>query len=330
MVRLKDIAAQSGHSISTVSKALNYSEELSTQTIEQIWQTARAMGYMPKRSQDSRGKFIGVILPEVEGHHYSHLLHALNRKLESQGYTMFTMLTSYYSQSVRPLLERMYQLQPDGLILQWEPFFTREDYEMLCAGSIPAILLNGSDMNFPLDSIEIHPENGVRLAVEHLTQLGHRKIGYLGEHNSDIRYRAFCRQLEQHRITPNPAWILQTDTRFEKGGYELATALLDRGDLPTAIVACYDVFAMGIIKAFSERGIRIPEDISLISFDNIVMDDYCSVPLSSVAFPVEEMSAIAVKVLMDAIRNPAGHVVQNISLWSKLVARNSTAPCRED
>jgi len=194
---------------------------------------------------------------------------------------------------------------------------------------IPTVVLNESPLFYPLDSITIGVEQNVKLAVDHLLEQGHKKIGYLGEYNSDGRYRSFCDLMEQEGIPVDPRFVKRGALRFEQGGYQMACELLREPELPTAILTSYDQMAIGAIRAFNEHGIKVPEDISVVGFDNIVTDEYCHVALTSVTNPVEQMGITAIKILLDAIHHPSTHVIQNVSLQSRLVIRESTCAVGE-
>jgi len=326
MVKLKDIAQATGLTVSTVSKALSRSDEISEATTRRVLDAAHGMGYQPRRAANRDVKTIGVILPEVRSHYYAELMHALTHEIESHGYAMITMLTPDFSAKVGPYIERLCQYDPDGLILNCYHELPEETFRTVLDTGVPSLLLTEVTPSCPLDSICIKTEFSVRLAVEYLLQLGHREIGYLGEYNSDVRYHAFLDLMKQNEIDVNPRFVKRTSTRFEQGGYEAACELLREPQLPTAVLTSYDQIAFGAMRAFRERGVRIPEDLSIVGFDNIVMDEYYPVPLTSVTNPVEQMGITAVKILLGAIRNPAAHVVQNVSLQSRLVIRKSACP----
>lgn len=327
MVRLKDIAQVTGLTVSTVSKALNHSREISAETSAKVMEAARSLGYISKREMRKDSKTIGVILPEVESHYYALLMQILSREIESRGYEMITMLTSSFSSDPGPYIGKMSQYGLAGMILCCGFSFSEEAYQLLLQTGIPTLLLNEGDRMLPMiDSIYISVKYGVNLAVEHLLELGHRKIGYLGEYFSDERYQFFCESMKRYHLEVNPDFIRRTKTRFEEGGYELACELLREKELPTAIVVCYDQVAFGAMRAFREYGVRIPEDISIVSFDNIAMDEYYPIPLTSVVNPVGQMGITAVKILLDAVTKGKEHVVQNVSLQSRLIIRNSTCP----
>ncbi|MPN15834.1 HTH-type transcriptional repressor CytR [bioreactor metagenome] len=182
-----------------------------------------------------------------------------------------------------------------------------------------------------MDTISIANEMAVRQALDHLIELGHREIGYIGEFASDVRYLAFTRYLKELGLPVREEHMKRGKERFELGGYLRAKELLKEQGEPrvTAVLACYDQVALGALDAFAEEGVRVPEDLSIIGFDNIILNDYLPIQLTSISNPTEQLSALAVKLLMDNLVEKEGHVVQNVSLQPRLVVRGSTRPPRE-
>ena len=326
MVKLRDIAEATGLTVSTVSKALNHSAEISKATTDLVWEKALEMGYAVKKPANPVQRTIGVIIPEVRSNYYAELMHSLANAIEKNGFTMITMMSTEYSASVKPAIERITQFKLDGLFVCCDVAFSDDSYEAIKNAGMPTLLLTEVDLPYMVDSIFIKGETGIEMAVDHLVELGHTKIGYIGEKASDIRYHAMCKCFRQRGIEIVPAFMKRGEERFELGGYLRALELLKEKELPTAIFASYDQIAFGAIRAFQEHGIRVPEDISIIGFDNIVMDNYHPVKLTSITNPVEQMGITAVKILMDAIKHPRSHVVQNVALQSRLVVRKSTCP----
>lgn len=324
MVKLRDIAEATGLTVSTISKALNHSAEISKATTDLVWEKAKEMGYVFKKPANPTHRTIGVIIPEVRSNYYAELLHSLANAIEKNGFTMITVMSTEYGASMKPCIERITQFKLDGLLVCCDVAFSDRDYELLRDSGIPTLLLTDMDFPYMMDTIYIKGETGIDMAVDYLLELGHTRIGYLGEKASDIRYHAICKSLRQRGIEIVPAFMKRGEDRFEKGGYLRALELLKEKELPTAVFACYDQIAFGAMRAFQENGIRVPEDISIIGFDNTVMDNYHPVTLSSITNPVDQMGATAVKILLDAINHPRSHVVQNVALQSRLVIRKST------
>ncbi len=330
MVKLKDIAKETGLTPSTISKALHHSSEISEETTRLVEETARRMGYVSRKKESCAEKRIGIILPEVKSHYFASLMEILCHEGEKRGCSVVTMLTDGYPVNLEPALESIRKYKLDGLIVGCGS--AALDGKLLGGREkkIPIVALREKEqLNSPIDGICISGYYGVGQAVDHLRELGHTRIGYLGEHNSCRRYQAFCEAMERNQLTVNPQFVRQVSTRFEAGGYEAARELLKEPELPTAIFACYDQFAFGAMNAFMERGLRIPEDISMVGYDNVEMSRYYPVPLTSVTNPVEQMGITAINNLLAAIEEGERHVVQNVSLQTRLVVRKSTCPPRQ-
>ena len=327
MVKLKDIARETGLTISTVSKALNRSPEISTMTTELVWEKAKEMGYFSRRVVDRRTKLVGVLLPEVRSHYYAEMMHALSRELQREGYTMATILTNQYDEDVQPYLARLPQYDMDGLIVCCDHGFTAENYRALATGPVPTVLIASGNAPCFLDTVSLG--GGMREMIDHLVGLGHRKIGYLGEENTEVLYHNIRSLLPEYGIEPVSGWMKQGRERFEQGGYLRAMELLKEKELPTAVVTGYDQMAYGAMRAFAEHGIRVPEDISVVGHSCALPDESCPMSLTTVMKPVAQMSVTAVRILKDAMENPKTHIIRNVALQSRLVVRNSTCPPRE-
>lgn len=333
MIRLKDIAEKAGVTVPSVSKALNNSPEISEETALLIKKVAKEMGYEARPVNKKRNYVVGVIVPEVSSHYYAQLLTSIGQALEKQGYTMLTMMTFFRPENDKSVVEQLCRYKLDGIIVSCYHPMSKQIYDIIRNSGTPVLFLEEVQQSWmPLcdaDSIYINQELGVRLLLEHLVELGHENIGYLGEDNSAIRYRTLVNFLEERKLPLRSEFVKIGSERFETGGYQYAQKLLKENKLPTAVFCAYDQMAYGAMKAFGEHGLRIPEDISVVGFDNNVMDDFTHVSLTTVTNPVEEMGAVAVRILMDKIENPRTHVVQRVSLQSRLITRSSTCPPKD-
>ncbi len=330
MVKLRDIALKTGLNVSTVSRALRDSSDISPDTCKLVKKVARELGYRFRIEDKSRSKTIGVILPEVSSHYYAELAHSLSTEIRKQGYNMFVVLSGFASEAVDEAFELLAQQDVCGILICY--FFDTDAVrgngwfsERLIKSEIPVVLLSEINSAVPIDMIYVDSDGCMQLAVEHLISLGHEKIGYIGEYTSDSRFRALVDYMEQKALTLKPEFVKRGAERFEIGGYLRTKELLAEKQLPSAIIACYDQVAIGVMKALNEAGLRVPEDISVIGVDNIVMNDYLPVKLTSITNPVGQMGIVAVKLLMDSLNNREDHVVQNVALQSKLIIRDSTS-----
>jgi LacI family transcriptional regulator len=291
---------------------------------------ARELGYRFRREDRSRSKTIGVILPEVSSHYYAELAHSVSTEIRKQGYNMFVALSGFASKAVDEAFEMLARQEVCGILICYiaDTEAVRRDgwfSERLIKSEIPVVLLTEINSAVPLDMIYVDSSGCMQLAVDHLVSLGHEKIGYIGEYTSDSRFRAMVDYMEQKGLSVKPEFVKRGAERFEIGGYLRTKELLAEKELPTAIIACYDQVAIGVMKALNEAGLRVPEDISVIGVDNIVMNDYLPIKLTSITNPAGQIGIVAVKLLMDSLNNKEDHVVQNVALQSKLVIRDSTS-----
>lgn len=320
-VKLIDIAEKTGLNTSTVSRALKDRKDISPETRARVQAAAAELGYSPRYIEN---KMVGVLLPEVRSQYYAELTHMLEEELRKEGYSALCMFTGFTRERIEQAFEVLTRQNVSGIIVSEAAYNRKAPGVYTQKNNIPVVILSELDNEVPIDSIYIDQQKILSLAVEHLLSLGHTRIGYIGEELSDVRYRTFVKALEQNGITLNPAFVKIGTERFEVGGYLRAKELLQEPVLPTAVIGSYDQVAIGAIKAFAEAGLKIPKNMSVMGVDNIVTDDFMATGLTSITNPVGQMGIVAVKLLMDIIKDPASHVVQHVALQSKLVVRDST------
>jgi DNA-binding LacI/PurR family transcriptional regulator len=334
MVTLSDIALKTGLNVSTVSRALRGNSDISKETCRLAKKVAKELGYQYRKTAVTRNSIIGVILPELSSHYYSELAHLLFNEIHKQGYGMQIALSGFSTKGIDEVYEQFIQEDVSGILICGigigetdVEHLDRWLSERLLKSEVPVVLLGDidADSTEPIDMIYVDVYGCMQIAVEHLMGLGHTQIGYVGEYFSDMRYKVMCKIMRQKGLAIQPEFMKQGEERFELGGYLRTKELLSEKKWPTAIVACYDQVAIGAMRALNEAGLRIPEDMSIIGFDNIVSDEYLPVKLTSITNPAGQISVVALKLLLDNINHKDEHVIQNVALMAKLVVRNSTA-----
>ncbi|WP_053362784.1 LacI family DNA-binding transcriptional regulator [Bacillus sp. FJAT-27251] len=307
-VTLKDIADKVNVSVSTVSRVLNNGvTSIPQETREEIFRISREIGYQKihDRKKDRKNeKKIGCILYNMKGKYqdpfFSEVIYGIERELLDQGLTLnFT-----YDQKDILNLDFIdnFDLENLGIIVVG-PIQT-ELLENL-SSKIPFVLSVGGTPQINLDYVTVDFFKAAERAVQHLMNLGHRKIAcisastpYLGlSEKEDDRFRGFQSILVSKKISINPDWV--QDGRFTiEGGYTAMKKILGGKERPTAIFSASDQMAHGAYRAIQEEGMNIPQDISIVSFDDIEMSKFVSPPLSTVRVYKEEMGRISVKMLL--------------------------------
>lgn len=336
MPTLKDIAEKVGVNKSTVSRALSDSGKIARKTREEILRVANELGYIPNETAKilagKRSKTIGIILPELDCNYYAGLVGAIEFKLKEKGYSLIIGQTGFKHENEFHYLELFVRKNLDGIIISIHDRkkFAQEFAKARKILKIPIVIIEYF-LDLPdYDTIEIDNMYGVDIAVDHLYKLGHRRIGFISEHLSMVtRYPAFIKAMKKHNLPVDQNIVKYGSERLELGGYLRMKEMLKEKEIPTAVFVSYDTMAQGALSAIAEEGMRVPEDISIVGFDNIRESAYFSPPLTTVAPPVLEMSERAVETLLRKIENEDVSIAQHLSLKPKLIIRKSAGPCRK-
>lgn len=325
MATLRDIAEATGLNISTVSRALNGNRYISRKTCELVEKVAGELGYSTPQMRRSKERSIALIVPELRSQYYVDMIHTFKSRLNSKGYIAIFTIGGYSCQEMGAAIQEIKKFDVSGMFLVSGGIAKKELFAVasLLSG-IPSILLSETSHLTPVDTIFIDQSYIVELVVKHLKAQNYKEIGYIGEHLSGTRLNALKLSCRQNDIIIDENMIFSGEERFEEGGYLRAKDMLKCKKLPDAVVASYDEIAIGAMRAFKEAGIRIPEDIAIIGIDDVRMASYLSPQLTSVNTPVEQMCVSAIDLLLNQIENRHEHIVQHISLQSKLILREST------
>lgn len=333
---LKDISREAGVSISTVSRILNGKSQnaASREVADRVWEIARAGCYVPNASAQSLkqgnakkapGRSIACIhmrSADVKNDaFFSSLMRSVEQELLPAGYTIKCCFTAADMQNPAILA------QLPGYGLDGAAVLGRCDREALRLlkqhfRKIVYCGLNAVDPEY--DQIVCDGQTLARDVMEFLFGLGHTRIGYIGATQKEIRYDAYRSALKIHRI-PFDRHIVTDAPASVQGGYEGARRILSRAPGATAFFCMNDITAVGAVKAIQEAGFRIPEDISVISIDDIEAAQQISPMLTSMHVPIEELGKMTAKILVDRIND--GHKLPlRIFLPHYLVKRESCGP----
>ncbi|MBV9280233.1 MAG: LacI family DNA-binding transcriptional regulator [Chloroflexi bacterium] len=331
-LNLAAIARAAGVSIPTVSRVVNGRPDVAPATRERIQQVIADQGYVVNRAARAlRGGRIGlidVLTQRLDTEYSLEMLRGIEDAVEDTEYRMVLAATYYESRRERQWLAKLLANPSDGVILILGDGQSRQLVELRSHG-IPFVVVDHRG-ELEADTPAVGATNwlGGRTATEHLLQLGHRRIGYIGgpptygcEQARQAGYRA---ALQAAGIPAEPCLMRSTTFRAD-GGYQQARALLDLADPPTAIFAANDLQATGVYRALRERDIAIPGGMSVVGFDDVPLASLLSPPLTTVRQPLPEMGRAAVNMLVrlidgETLRPP------RVELATSLVLRGSCAP----
>jgi LacI family transcriptional regulator len=329
---IREVASAAGVSIATVSRVLNGRPDVSPETREAVMRAVRDQGFRTNRNARalSGGKtgLVGVTLPVVHGGHFTAILAGVTDGLYEHDMRAVLCPTLHQHEREVNLLERLMHGTTDAGILML-PEESNDELRALQRHGYPFVVVDPRTRpEEGIAAVSAANASGARLATEHLLALGHRRIGAitgpLGWLASSERLNGFRSALSSAGVLPDPDLVQEAG--FAPGaGDEAAATLLDLSDRPTAIFAFNDELAISVLRAARERGLRVPDDISVVGFDDSEKARITTPALTSVRQPLAEMGRMAITLLLQLLesRDAAG---VSVELAIRLVERDSTGP----
>lgn len=330
-VTIKDIAEAAKVSYSTVSRALSGSQEISEDTRARVLQICREMNYTgnaaTRPGAAKSAKLLSLIVTDISNPFMSELAYHIDRQARARGCHVLLSNSNRNLEQEREQFELMISRQVDGILLIPSG---PASYESLkpSLSRIPTVFIGENLRELPESYVSVDNSRGAYMGVEYLYRLGHRDIVYFGRRRGSTThqlraegYAAACRDLGLKMQYCNNAFPATS----MKYGYQLARQLFSQERSYTAIFAATDTNALGILQAAEEAGLRIPQDLSLLGFDNIRDSGLPRIELTTIEQPKKMMASVAVDTLLDKIKRVAGGCSHQI-LMPALVERSSCGP----
>ena len=333
MVRLKDIAVHARVSVMTVSKALRDEPDVSAATKARIKALAAQMGYVPDSSaqglRTKTTKIFGLVIPATTNPIYARIVFAIEERAHELGYDLLLAHTLNLPEREELALRRMLSRRVDGLFIT--PVYRFEAgariYQEIAARQVPTVLLGPPApfcKNFP--GVEIEETIASYNVTKHLLGLGHKRIAYFTGPSAapwaHERFEGYRRALREANIELDDKLVFQSGNTIEDGT-NATLQMLNENCHPTAIQAVSDLVAIGCAETLQQQGVKIPDDISLAGFGNILTAEFYRVPLTTVSQPKFRLGIAAAEMMMALIH---GEKVQTRRLPAEVIIRKSTAP----
>lgn len=332
MTSLKELAKLAGVDISTVSRALSDSPRVKLETKELIKRLAQDYNYVPDdlaRGLVGKQTFtIGVIIPEFMNTFYAELIEGLESVTSSKGYTLLFGKSGFVFKQEMEYFNTFLRKRVDGIIVcsiseEFLRHVKSKNY------SVPLVLADPYTTKPEFDIVTIDNSYGVQCVIDHLVRLGHKEIGFIGDKIvTSERLNAFRKALSHFDIAVNESYIKIGSERYENGGYLRMQEMLSLPNRPTAVFAVTDNMAIGAMRAAFEANLRIPEDISFVGFDDIMVSSFMEVPLTTVIQPKFEIGRISANLLLSRIEERTAKFMQQVVLKPEMVIRRTTAAAR--
>ena len=323
-----------GVSIATVSRVINGNYVVSDELQARVQKAMDELNYQPNavarglRRQETLA--IGVLIPKLNDSFFSTFAYAVEKTLFDNHYRSLFCSTEEAVEKETVYINSLLQQRVDGVIM-FPREHSRESVERLLNERVPVVLVERELPDLPVHHVMVTNYEGGYTAIKHLVELGHREIGVFSSYTDRLpmrhRFRGALDALDDAGIAPESRYILAIDTdesRFEIG-YRSAKMLLSKPSRPTAIFALTDEIAIGALHAITELGLKVPDDLSVIGYDNISLASHVIPSLTTVAQPIAQAGETAARMLLRKLQN-GDDMVERVTLETWLVVRNSTAP----
>jgi len=332
MATIKDVAKRAGVSTTTVSHVINKTRFVAEETREAVWQAIKELHYSPSAVARSlkvnHTKTLGLLATSSEAPYFAEIIEAVENHCFDKGYTLILGNAHNDLQKQRAYLSMMAQKRVDGLLVMCSEY-PDDLLQMLEENrNIPMVVMDWGESRADFtDTVLDNAFQGGYLAGRYLIERGHRDIGaipgQMERNTGGGRHAGFLKALEEAGIQPRPEWIVQGDFEPESG-YQAMQQILSQKQRPTAVFCGGDIMAMGAICAADEMGLRVPQDISIIGYDNVRNARYFAPALTTVHQPKAQLGEKALDMLLDRITSKR-EVSQTIEVHPTLIERRSVA-----
>lgn len=330
-IDIRTVAASAKVSVATVSRVINNVANVDAALSKRVWDAISKLGYIPNNQAralvSGRSRLLGVIISDITNPFFPELIQGFEEEAVAAGYETLIGSTGYDLRRMEVCVQRMLERKVDGVAVMTfgieEPLLER-----FALKNIPMVFIDVAPEKKGFSAIHIDYNHGIHEAVQHLAVLGHRSIGFIagptGLHSAQERERAFRSAAASIGLDLPSEYVYVGDYTME-GGSRGAEHLLRLSAAPTAIVCSNDMTAIGAMHAASRLGMKIPDDVSLIGFDDIGIARYVLPPLTTVRMSGREIAINAVRTLIANLKEKDSRKTTYEVVTTRLVVRQSTS-----
>jgi LacI family transcriptional regulator len=329
-IDIRGVAAHAGVSIATVSRTINHMPTVDPQLAARVWSAVAELNYVPNTQAralvSGKSRLLGLIVSEITNPFFPELIQEFERFAVERGYEILIASTSHDLLKMEMCGRRMFERKVDGVAIMT---FGIQDSLLVrfVAEKIPVVFMDVASVH-PLSSVlSVDYRAGIEQGMAHLAALGHREIGFISGPlrllSATTRKQAFLDSLRIHKIKANPDWVVEGDHTLD-GGRDAMNKMLALPEWPTAVMCSNDMTAIGVQHALFEADLKVPDDFSLIGFDDIHLAEYTIPPLTTIRMSCVDLAKKAVSCLLSHVE-PRGETPQtSATISTKLIVRQTT------
>ena len=328
---IRDVARRAKVSTATVSRTVNQVATVDAQLAKRVWKAIEELGYYPNRQAralvSGRSRVFGLIVSEITNPFFPEIVQTFETLAVEQHYEILLTSTIHDPKRMELAVRRMIEGRVDGVAIL--TFGMEEDLlEHLRFRNLPLVFVDIGPKAPRVSNIRVDYADGIRQAVQHLAALRHERIGFIAGplrlRSAMARKDAFQASMKEIGLPVNPDFLVEGDHRLE-GGKRALKKLAELRERPTAVLCSNDMTAIGVMREAFELNIKVPQDLSVIGFDDIRMAEFLTPPLTTVQMSQSELARLAFEALLKEVKRetpiPEG---SEYVLKTHLVLRNST------
>jgi DNA-binding LacI/PurR family transcriptional regulator len=330
-VDIRDVARRAKVSTATVSRTINQVATVDSQMAKRVWKAIEELGYYPNRSArtlvSGRSHVFGLIVSEITNPFFPEIVQTFETLAVEQHYEILLTSTIHDPKRMELAVRRMIESRVDGVAILT---FGMEEtlLEHLRYRNLPLVFVDIGPRAPRVSNIRVDYADGIRQAVQHLAALRHERIAFIAGplrlKSALARKIAFEAAMREIGLPVRPGFMVEGDHRLE-GGKKALQMLSELRERPTALMCSNDMTAIGVMREAFELGIKIPEDLSVVGFDDIRMAEFMTPPLTTIQMSQPELAKLAFEALLKEVKRdtPSPDGTEYV-LKTRLVLRNST------
>lgn len=327
---IRDVAKHARVSIATVSRTINRVPTVDKDLAKRVWKAIEELNYFPNTQAralvSGRSRLFGLLISEITNPFFPELIQGFEDFAIENNYEILIGSTNYDPERMEICIRRMIERNVEGVAVMTfgieEPLL-----DELVSRNIPMVFVDAAPPNENVSTLAVDYHRGIREGVQHLAALGHRKMGFISgpmhQRSAHLRKDAFLESVAEIGVQPAGEWLLEGDHTLE-GGMQAMEQILKRKELPTAVMCSNDMTAIGALRVLAKAGLRVPDDISVIGFDDIHLAEFVNPPLTTVRMARNDLARAAFAALRSHVEPSHSHAKKSWPIQTRLTVRQST------
>lgn len=327
---IRDVAKHARVSIATVSRTINRVPTVDKDLAKRVWKSIEELNYFPNTQAralvSGRSRLFGLLISEITNPFFPELIQGFEDFAIENNYEILIGSTNYDPERMEICVRRMIERNVEGVAVMTfgieEPLL-----DELVSRNIPMVFVDAAPPSENVSTLAVDYHRGIREGVQHLAALGHRKMAFISgpmhQRSAHLRKDAFLESVAEIGVQPDPELLMEGDHTLE-GGMQAMDQILKSKELPTAVMCSNDMTAIGALRVLAKAGLRVPDDMSVIGFDDIHLAEFVYPPLTTVRMARNDLARAAFAALRSHVEPSHSHAKKSWPIQTRLTVRQST------